>query len=49
MSKRSNQELRKEWEQLPNIDLTDIDALDQLLPRSTTIPVFCISFKKLPK
>jgi hypothetical protein len=41
--------LRYLFEQLPNLDLTDIDALDQILPWSTTLPVSCISFKKLPK
>lgn len=41
--------LRYLLEQLPNVNLTDIDALDQLLPWSTTIPVSCISFKKLTK
>lgn len=41
--------LRYLFEQLPNIDLTDINALDQLLPWSTSLPVFCVSFKKLPK
>lgn len=39
--------LRYLFEQLPNIDLTDTDALDRLLPWSTTIPVSCISFEKL--
>jgi transposase len=41
--------LRYLFEQLPNMDLTDMNALDQVLPWSTTIPVSCISFKKLPK
>ncbi|HEO8418060.1 TPA: IS66 family transposase [Yersinia enterocolitica] len=39
--------LRYLFEQLPNLDLTDHDNLDQLLPWSTTLPVSCISFKKL--
>jgi transposase len=37
------------FDQLPNIDLTDNDNLDRILPWSTTLPVTCISFKKLPK
>jgi transposase len=41
--------LRYLFEQLPNIDLTDENALDQLLPWSTTIPVSCIAFNKLSK
>lgn len=41
--------LRYLFEQLPNMDLTDMNALDQVLPWSTTIPVSCISFKKLSK
>ncbi|MEK5382431.1 IS66 family transposase [Niallia sp. FSL W8-0635] len=39
--------LRYLFEQLPNLDLTDHDNVDQLLPWSTTLPVSCISFKKL--
>jgi transposase len=34
---------------LPNLDMTDENALDQLLPWSTTLPVACIAFNKLPK
>lgn len=41
--------LRYLFEQLPNMNLTDIDALDKVLPWSTTLPVSCISFKKLSK
>jgi transposase len=41
--------LRYLFERLPNMDLTDMYALDQVLPWSTTLPVSCISFKKLPK
>jgi transposase len=41
--------LRYLFEQLPNIDLTDENALDQLLPWSVTIPVSCIAFNKLSK
>lgn len=41
--------LRYLFEQLPNMDLTDMNALDQVLPWSATIPVSCISFKKLSK
>lgn len=41
--------LRYLFEQLPNMNLTDMDALDQVLPWSVTLPVSCISFKKLPK
>ncbi|ETI69204.1 transposase IS66, partial [Neobacillus vireti LMG 21834] len=41
--------LRHLFEQLPNMNLTDMNALDQVLPWSTTLPVSCISLKKLPK
>jgi transposase len=41
--------LRYLFEQLPNTELTDTNALDQLLPWSATLPVSCIAFKKLPK
>lgn len=41
--------LRYLFEQLPNIDLTDEMALDQLLPWSSSIPVNCIVFNKLSK
>lgn len=41
--------LRYLFEQLPNIDLTDEKALDQLLPWSSSIPVHCIVFNKLSK
>lgn len=41
--------LRYLFERLPNIDLTDINALDQVLPWSTTLPVTCIAFNKVPK
>jgi hypothetical protein len=40
---------RDHLEQLPNMDLTDIDALDRLLPWSASLPVSCISFKRFPK
>lgn len=39
--------LRYLFEQLPNLDTTDENALDQLLPWSTTLPVSCIAFNKL--
>lgn len=39
--------LRYLLEKLPNIDLTDNDALDRLLPWSTSLPVYCIKFNKL--
>ena len=41
--------LRYLFEQLPYINLTDENALDQLLPWSTTLPVTCIAFNKLSK
>jgi transposase len=41
--------LRYLFEELPNMDLTDEDALDWLLPWSTTLPVSCIVFKKSSK
>ena len=41
--------LRYLFEQLPNMDLTDENALDRLLPWSTTLPVSCIVFNKLSK
>lgn len=41
--------LRYLFEQLPNIDLTDIDALDRLLPWSKTLPITCIAFKQSTK
>lgn len=41
--------LRYLFEQLPNMDLTDENALDRLLPWSTTLPVTCIVFNKLTK
>jgi transposase len=41
--------LRYLFEQLPNMDMTDENALDKLLPWSTTIPVNCIIFNKLSK
>ena len=34
--------LRYLFEQLPNMNLTDMNALDQVLPWSTTLPVSCI-------
>lgn len=37
------------FDQLPNMDLTDNENLDRVLPWSTALPVSCISFKKLPK
>lgn len=39
--------LRYLFEKLPNMDLTDENALDKLLPWSTSIPVNCIFFNKL--
>jgi transposase len=41
--------LRYLFDQLPNIDLTDENALDRLLPWSTTLPVYCIVFNKLSR
>jgi transposase len=41
--------LRYLFEQLPNMNMTDENALDKLLPWSTTIPVNCIVFNKLSK
>lgn len=41
--------LRYLFEQLPNMNLTDVDAIDPLLPWSTTLPVSCIAFKKITK
>lgn len=41
--------LRYLFEQLPNIDLTDMNALDRLLPWSATIPVICIAFNNSTK
>lgn len=41
--------LRYLLEQLPNLDTTDEMALDKLLPWSSTIPVTCIVFNRLPK
>ncbi|WP_142406494.1 transposase domain-containing protein, partial [Heyndrickxia sporothermodurans] len=41
--------LRYLFEKLPNIDLTDKNALDKVLPWSTTLPIVCIDFKNLPK
>lgn len=41
--------LRYLFEQLPNMDLSDENALDQMLPWSTTLPVTCITFNKLTK
>jgi transposase len=37
------------FEKLPNMDTTDEEALDRLLPWSTTLPVTCIVFNKLSK
>ncbi len=37
------------FEQLPTMDLTDENALDPLLPWSTTLPLTCIAFNKLTK
>lgn len=34
--------LRYLFEQLPNMNLTDMNALDRMLPWSTTLPVSCI-------
>lgn len=41
--------LRYLFEKLPNIDLTDLDALDKLLPWSTTLPIICSDFKNISK
>lgn len=41
--------LRYLFEQLPNMDLSDKNALDQMLPWSTTLPVTCIAFNQLTK
>lgn len=41
--------LRHLLEILPNMDLTDEDALDKLMPWSTSLPVTCIVFNKLSK
>ena len=41
--------LRYLFEQLPNMDLTDKNTLDQLLPWSTSLPVSCIAYNKLTK
>lgn len=41
--------LRYLFEMLPNLDLTDEKALDNILPWSPTIPVICIAFNKLSK
>jgi transposase len=41
--------LRYLFEELPNIDLKDEEALDKLLPWSPSIPVNCIVFNKLIK
>ncbi|MCH1627037.1 transposase domain-containing protein [Fredinandcohnia sp. SECRCQ15] len=38
--------LRFLFEQLPNMNLTDVDAIDPLFPWSTTLPVSCITFKR---
>lgn len=41
--------LRYLFEQLPKMDTTDENGLDQLLPWSTILPVTCIVFNKLSK
>lgn len=41
--------LRYLFEQLPNIDLTDMDELDRLLPWSASLPVSCIIFNNVSK
>lgn len=41
--------LRYLFERLPNIDLTDKNALDKVLPWSKTLPIVCIDFKNLSK
>lgn len=41
--------LRYLFEKLPNMDLSDKHALDQMLPWSTTLPVSCIAFHQLTK
>ncbi|KHF26712.1 Transposase IS66 family protein [Anoxybacillus sp. BCO1] len=41
--------LRYLFEQLPNMDLSDSRALDQVLPWSKTLPVSCIAFHQLTK
>jgi transposase len=37
------------FEKLPDMDTTDEDALDKLLPWSTSLPITCIVFNKLTK
>jgi transposase len=34
------------FEKLPNMDTKDKDALDQLMPWSSTLPLICRVFKK---
>ena len=41
--------LRYLFEQPPNMDMTDENAIDELLPWSTTLPVSCITFNQLSK
>lgn len=41
--------LRHLFEQLPNMDLADEQALDKLLPWSPTVPIDCIVFNPLSK
>lgn len=41
--------LRHLFEQLPNIDLIDEQALDRLLPWSSALSVSCIAFNRLSK
>lgn len=41
--------LRYLFEKLPNIDLTNKNALDKILPWSPTLPIVCIDFKNPPK
>lgn len=41
--------LRYLFEQLPNVDLTDMDELDRLLPWSASLPVSCIKFNNVSK
>lgn len=37
------------FEKLPNMDLTNIDMLEQLLPWSKTLPINCRAFNKISK
>ncbi len=41
--------LRYLFEELPNLDPTDISSIDNLLPWSETLPIHCKVFNQLPK